>query len=533
MKSGDQKCGTCGSVASLVCGGCGEVAYCSKEHQKTAWKSGHKNQCKAYKIETHPEWGRYLVASRDLKPGNRILTKLKPAVVGPPLTSVLQGSSILTCLGCNVVLNKPIQTCSACKYLFCSNKCSSFHKENESDLCSSLAQMNPEAVQGSRNVQLVTPLKFLLLKKSNPDLFAKLTMLESHVEDVKKSPRWKDFQSAIIDPLEKQFNINDISQVIGIICTNSFELIKPQTSTTQHGLFELASLMNHDCIGNTRLVIDDTPNEGFKLSIYASVTIAKGSPILFNYVKPLDCHQQRAESLLDFKFFVCKCSRCQDPCEFQTFNSAYACPTCQVGPVVLDQDEKWTCQDCQAVISDSSKIKHIDLEIANARKKLGKIQARVDLAQAKQMDAEFQRLLYPSHGFMLEIKQALITCTAAALNNPGPEGEPQMQRQRIEWCQQILDSLDILEPGLSIGRAMVMYEKQSSLVRLANIEFEKDPSRPEELLKVLLEGMSLLQEAKTSLDLEPMTSPMARYVHVINEDIKELSDYIEMVRELM
>lgn len=531
MKSGDQKCGTCGSVASLVCGGCGEVAYCSKEHQKTAWKSGHKNQCKAYKIETHPEWGRYLVASRELKPGSRILTKLKPAVVGPPLTSVHLGSSILTCLACNVVLNKPIQTCSSCKYLFCSNKCSAIHKETEAELCSSLAQLAPEG--SSKNVQLVTPLKFLLLKKSNPDLYAKLTTLESHIDDVQKSQRWANFKSAIVEPLEKLFNVDDISNVIGIICTNSFELIKPGSSTTQHGLFELASLMNHDCIGNTRLVIDDTPSEGFKLSIYASVSIAKGAPILFNYVKPLDCHQQRKESLLDFKFFECKCSRCQDPSEFQTFNSAYACPSCQVGPVILDHNDQWTCQDCQAVIEDLSKIKYIDLEIANARKKLSQIQARVDLSQAKQMDGDFQRLLYPSHGFMLEIKQALITCTAAALNNPGPEAEPQMQRQRIEWCQQILDSLDILEPGLSIGRAMVMYEKQSSLVRLANLEFEKDPSRPEHLLKVLLEGMSLLQEAKTSLDLEPMTSPMARYVHVINEDIKELSDYIEMVRELV
>ena len=55
---------------------------------------------------------------------------------------------------------------------------------------------------------------------------------------------------------------------------------------------------------------------------------------------------------------------------------------------------------------------------------------------------------------MLEIKQGLITCTAAAINNPGPSIEPQMQQQRIEWCDQVLDSLNILEPGLSIGRGI-------------------------------------------------------------------------------
>ena len=52
-----------------------------------------------------------------------------------------------------------------------------------------------------------------------------------------------------------------------------------------------------------------------------------------------------------------------------------------------------------------------------------------------------------------------------------------------------------------IFSAMLLYEKQSSMVRLANLEFEQDPTCPQDLLKVLIQGMSLLQESKTSLDL--------------------------------
>ena len=117
-----------------------------------------------------------------------------------------------------------------------------------------------------------------------------------------------------------------------------------------------------------------------------------------------------------------------------------------------DEDD-YACHDCQAKF-DKAKAKHIDTEIEHYRKKLSKIQQRVDLKQAIQINSELERLLYPSHGFMLEIKQALITCTAAAINNPGPSFEPQMQQQRIEWCDQVLDSLNILEPGLSIGRGI-------------------------------------------------------------------------------
>ena len=79
----------------------------------------------------------------------------------------------------------------------------------------------------------------------------------------------------------------------------------------------------------------------------------------------------------------------------------------------------------------------------------------------------------------------------------------------------------------------MLYEKQSSLIRLANLEFENNSSNPQELLKTLLRGMTLLQESKQCFDLEPSSTPMADYANVINEDIKELSDYIEMVRELV
>ena len=70
------------------------------------------------------------------------------------------------------------------------------------------------------------------------------------------------------------------------------------------------------------------------MSIYASVQISKGAPILFNYVRPLDTHVLRKENLYNFKYFTCKCKRCEDPTELNTFNSAYLCPTCQTGPVV-------------------------------------------------------------------------------------------------------------------------------------------------------------------------------------------------------
>ena len=411
-----KNCGKCGSPATLVCGGCGDVVYCTPACQKSAWKSGHKNECKAYKIELHPDYGRYLVATRDLKPGSRILSKLQPSVVGPPL------------------LNPNYACLEAYKKDF----------STDPEMSQYLAKL-----ESKPNLRLISPLKFLCLEKSAKSTFENLIKLESHSEELQKSDRWTDLKKNIIDPLVEITGEDPekLIKLVGILSTNSFELLSNKTPFT--GLFELASLMNHHCIGNTRLVVDNT-NGVFKLSVFASVKIAKGSAILFNYVKPLDRTLNRRENLMNFKFFKCQCSRCEDPTELNTFNSAYLCPKCQVGPVVFDTS-KWICKDCQADF-DPVKVKHIEDTISKAQEKLAKIQARFDLAQAKSMLNEFQSLLYPSHGFMLEICQALITCTAAAVNNPGPVKEVQMQKDRIEWCTQILSSLDVLEPGLSIGR---------------------------------------------------------------------------------
>ena len=422
------------------------MVYCTTACQKSAWKSGHKKECKAYKIEINPEYGRHLVATRELKPGSRILCKLQPDVFGPPLINPNYGC----CLNCHNAVKKSI-ICSTCKNVFCSQKCLQIFCNEIPEMCNFLAKLDKP------NLRIISPLKFLCLEKSDKNTFGSLMKLESHADELQKSDRWKDLKENIIDPLvdTTKEDPKKITKLVGILITNCHELLSQIKAGAGgkapfSGLFELASLMNHHCIGNTRLVVDNDGNGTFKLSVYASVAISKGSPILFNYVKPLDRTINRQKNLMDFKFFKCTCSRCEDPTEMNTFNSAYLCPKCQVGPVVFKQ-QKWMCNDCQADF-DPVKVKHIEDQISKAHEKLGKIQARFDLAQAKTLLKDFQSLLYPSNGFMLEILQALITCTAAAVNNPGPNKELQMQRDRIEWCSQILESLNVLEPGLSIGR---------------------------------------------------------------------------------
>lgn len=45
-----ENCVICGIPAGLKCGGCKNVVYCGKDHQKLDWKGGHKKQCKCFEV---------------------------------------------------------------------------------------------------------------------------------------------------------------------------------------------------------------------------------------------------------------------------------------------------------------------------------------------------------------------------------------------------------------------------------------------------------------------------------------------------
>ena len=125
--------------------------YCTPACQKSAWKSGHKNECKAYKIELHPDYGRYLVATRDLKPGSRILSKLQPSVVGPPL------------------LNPNYACLEAYKKDF----------STDPEMSQYLVKL-----ESKPNLRLISPLKFLCLEKSAKSTFENLIKLESNMDQI-------------------------------------------------------------------------------------------------------------------------------------------------------------------------------------------------------------------------------------------------------------------------------------------------------------------------------------------------------------
>lgn len=128
-------CPVCGKNATLKCGNCRREFYCDKSHQSQDWPR-HRSTCIAWKIDRDPDLGRHLLATRDLAPGDAILSEV-PLVWGPSIHAIQR-----LCVGCGKRCDDDITTrCGECCWPACRSDCEglSDKKRHESE-CALLAR---------------------------------------------------------------------------------------------------------------------------------------------------------------------------------------------------------------------------------------------------------------------------------------------------------------------------------------------------------------------------------------------------------
>lgn len=128
-------CPVCGKNATLKCGNCRREFYCDKSHQSRDWPR-HRSACIAWEIGRDANLGRYLLATRDLAPGDAILSEA-PLVWGPSIHATQR-----LCVGCGKRCNDDIDMrCGVCRWPVCRSDCEglSDKKRHESE-CALLAR---------------------------------------------------------------------------------------------------------------------------------------------------------------------------------------------------------------------------------------------------------------------------------------------------------------------------------------------------------------------------------------------------------
>eukprot|EP00092_Neocalanus_flemingeri_P005018 GFUD01005395.1.p1 GENE.GFUD01005395.1~~GFUD01005395.1.p1 ORF type:complete len:523 (+),score=168.51 GFUD01005395.1:74-1570(+) len=468
-------------------------------------------------------FGRYPVANRDLKAGETILEE-KPLSWAPMLDT---RPVCLTCLD-NVTGS---YHCPTCGWPMCSKTCaqSAVHRNKE---CSTFASCgvrlsckgwdytSPQPIYN-----LVTVLRVRAMKIEEKEV---ADSMEHHLKRWKEREGFTDKYKTVVDyalnTLKLDMTKDDILEIITNSYTNDFSHTFPSGNQV-HLMFPLTAMLNHSCFPNIARSIQYT-EKGFKIRVTASRPIKAGSQIFNSYIDILDPVLVRRKHLEETKNMICRCERCDDPTDLGTYGSAVLCRRCK-GPVIpmADDPGAWQCQKCKEKILTEevdSLISAIDEEQKEllANPKLKKIKTIEKFIKKSLSKLDSRNLL------IVRLKYNLIGLYGREQGFTSEEMTETTWQRKKQICEEILETLKVLEPGLTVRKARLMYEMHLPLIMLAQVNLNKGEDKIA-VKKDFQKGLVTLKVALKVFEGEPEGSWEKEMVARSQEAVKQIQEIME------
>merc|ERR1712079_58684 len=184
------------------------------------------------------------------------------------------------------------------------------------------------------------------------------------------------------------------------------------------GLYQIASIPNHDCMANTTHTFASL-EDSFRMTVTAARDIVKGEEITHSYVEAQEPFLARQELLKMGKFFQCSCSRCSDPTELKTYSSSLLCPApkCRTiiggAPVITknvkDLSSDWSCTKCDKLFP-VAKISNVCGAIKEHAERLEYNKERPEecgIAAHEAFLKKYKPVLHPNHVTLIRVKYNL------------------------------------------------------------------------------------------------------------------------------
>ena len=94
--------------------------------------------------------------------------------------------------------------------------------------------------------------------------------------------------------------------------------------------------------------------------------------------------------------------------------------------------------------------------------------------------------------------------------------------RKVELCEKLLEVTNIIEPGLTRIRGMILYELHAPLLFLARNHYQTEVISKEVFLKKMQSVIATLKEAAEILSLEPKCTPEGIIGQVAHQSIEHL-----------
>lgn len=546
-----EKCEVCGEPSELKCSACKLVSYCGKEHQKQGWKD-HKISCKPFEIQTDPVYGKCMVATRDIKPGDIILTEL-PLVYGPRPHMVEEGP--VPCPGCcRLIIGEQSARCEGCDFPICHPDCSGLKDmDRHGHECMILGLRDVKAINGLHDFyrqDALLILRCLLLQNRHPKKFTQLMGMEAHMERrTSNTEIYSAIEERIVDYLRDNFFhpmtilegrtgkkvLQDISKetihkIFGIIDINALEINQNAEVTA---LYPTVCLLEHNCLPNTTHVFD---NDGYKITLKATLPIKAGDHITTMYTHCLWGTQARREHLRETKYFDCQCQRCKDPTELGSYLSALKCIGTDGEPCggtqlpinPIDDKTEWTCDSCPVKLSNE--------EVCFLVNGIGEEVDNVQLANptVKELEALLSKMntfLHPNHYHIYSVKHSLIQLYGYQQGYTPTQITDDCLVRKATMCRELLNITKKIDPGnarLAVYHAVLLHELY--LADWITIKRKWDlgiKAKVKSVLTMLNECKNCLTQLQDILKNEKNTPAGDKLINLVDNSTREFNKFIE------
>ncbi|XP_063536955.1 SET domain-containing protein SmydA-8 [Cydia strobilella] len=484
----------------------------------------------SYDIARNEKFGRYLIANKDMEAGELIFTD-KPFAFGP------KPDSPPLCLGCYC----PVQgtLCSRCGWPICGAECEAApaHAAECSVFAAAKVRFQPpdDWTTCSPQLDCITPLRMLLAKERDPERWKReLEPMETHTAARQERPAWAADEVNVVTfltdhcRLGARFDKELVQRVCGILEVNAVE-IPSRGGFSIRAVYPQLAIAAHSCVPN---IVHTILQNDYEVQVRAAVGIPSGAALHLCYTHVLSPTPTRRDYLLESKFFACDCPRCADPTELGSHLSTLKCSKCDNGVILcnnpLDNESPWQCTGKNCGFQTSS---------AAMKKMLAVVQAEVDQldalegTQAIEMREatlkKYKSVFHPRHGVLLSLKHALATLYGRVEGYAIDELPDLLLERKAELCRLVLDTLQIVAPGETRMRGMMLYELHAPVMFLARSEFSAGLIHQEKLKERLQEPIRLLAEASKILRREDPQSPEGITGEIARQSMEQLQASIE------
>ncbi|KAI9589935.1 SET domain-containing protein SmydA-8 [Glossina fuscipes] len=485
-------------------------------------------QSDKYRITYSDRYGRYLLAKRNLPAGELLITE-KPLVVGP----CASGEPV--CLGCYkpVTLTTLQYRCPNCKWPLCGKECPGVHQPYGHSACECELLKRENTGQRLHTItpadkiknlyELVAIVRILLMKIHETDQYQRIRLMESHLEMRKQnSDLWQHYEENIVQELRERWHLSndftaeEIHTVCGIVDVNCFEI--GQNSAKARALYPGAFLLAHDCCPNTAHT--DNPDT-YEIILRTSRGIKKNESITLSYAYTLQGTLKRRDFIQKSKLFWCCCQRCTDPYELGTDCSALTCSSCQRGLLrssnPLVQEAEWRCDKCDFIMNSQ--------DVVQLLEKLNNILDSIDVHDVQGLENFMKRysvLLGSNHYLLLYVKYTLCQIYGRIEGYLLSDMSLEDLKRKEKYCREFLQVADILQPGLSKLRGLIMYELHAPIMMISQHLCSQHLITRKDFNKRLREVIELLKESSLILQMEPKGSNDYQMGLAAEEGLKQL-----------